>query len=666
MATRGLRPAPAHLLFAVVLLAAGVAYWPGLSGAFLFDDFANLPALGRYGGVRDWDTLTWYLTSGIADPTGRPVALLSFLLDARDWPADPWPFKRTGLLLHLGNGLLLLAVLVALGRRLDADMHRVRMAALLAASLWMLHPLWASTVLYVVQRQAMLAACFVLCGIRAWIAAVDAFRGGRHRRGWLFALLAVPVCGLLAGLSKANGFLLPLLLVVLHLTVLRAPDRPRAERIATAALAWLPAMLVVAWLAWTALDTGLDGRAGRAWTLDERLMSQPRALWDYLHQLFVPGLDATGVFADGFAVSRSWTDPATTLPAMVGLAALVAVACALHRRRPVLAAAVGFFLAGHAMESSVVMLELYFEHRNYLPSMLLFWTLAWACTAPSAHRRWWIAGLAAHAALFLLATAVQARLWADPLALARAWAMQNPLSARAQANAALAERAAGQPDAADARLDALARRSPHEPQYVLNLLDLRCATRRATQADVDRSIVALRNGGGLALDMSYHWLVRTVTPGSGAACSALPDGQMRRLHAAALAGLTPEPSIETQSRTRNLSARLVMREGRCADALADFDVRNRLQPRPEFVQEQVGLLATRCGAGTALRHLDRYLDAGAPAARAPNAALRLRDLLMRDFWARYWAGMRVTLREEAASAPPGGSGTAGTTPTPGR
>ncbi len=72
-------------------------------GDFLFDDFGNLPTLGATGPVDNWPTFWRYLTSGIADPTGRPIALLSFLADAQNWPTDPYPFKRTNLLLHLIN-----------------------------------------------------------------------------------------------------------------------------------------------------------------------------------------------------------------------------------------------------------------------------------------------------------------------------------------------------------------------------------------------------------------------------------------------------------------------------------------------------------------------------------------------------------------------------------
>src|SRR5688500_16502326 len=96
----------APLAFAGVLLLAFLAWRPGLSGGFLFDDFVNLPALGAMGPVDNAATFWRYLTSGSADPTGRPIALLSFLVDANDWPADPAPFLRTNLLLHMGNGAL--------------------------------------------------------------------------------------------------------------------------------------------------------------------------------------------------------------------------------------------------------------------------------------------------------------------------------------------------------------------------------------------------------------------------------------------------------------------------------------------------------------------------------------------------------------------------------
>ena len=142
------------------------AYAAGLQGGFLFDDWVNLNALGATGPVDNWPTLLRYISSGAADPTGRPLALLSFLIDARDWPADPAPFLRTNLVLHLVNGVLLFALLRLLGTaapsRAGDTARDATGPALLGAAAWMLHPLFVSTTLYVVQREAMLSTLFVV------------------------------------------------------------------------------------------------------------------------------------------------------------------------------------------------------------------------------------------------------------------------------------------------------------------------------------------------------------------------------------------------------------------------------------------------------------------------------------------------------------------------
>ena len=99
------RPGTAYAAAAwlLLLVAAVFAYAPGLGGPFLFDDFPVFGQLGRYGGIDDWETFRAFVLGGTSGPTGRPVAMLSFLIDGSNWPADPWPFKRTNLVIHLAT-----------------------------------------------------------------------------------------------------------------------------------------------------------------------------------------------------------------------------------------------------------------------------------------------------------------------------------------------------------------------------------------------------------------------------------------------------------------------------------------------------------------------------------------------------------------------------------
>ena len=298
-----IRSIPPGFLLCIVLLLAWAAYHPGLSGGFIFDDLGNLPALGAFGPVDNATTFWRYITSGSADPTGRPLALLSFLIDADNWPADPYPFKRTGALLHLLNGFLLYVVLAQLGKFLgEADPER-RFAAVLGAALWLLHPLFVSTTLYIVQREAMLPTTFVLLGLSGYVYGRGLAARGRMA-GVALAAVSVCLCTALAILSKANGALLPLLAWIVDAVLLRphVVMHPRTRKVfalVRASVLVAPSVLLLAYLAykgWSGLTVGI--LAERPWTLGERLLTESRVVMEYLSLLWIPRPYSSGLFND--------------------------------------------------------------------------------------------------------------------------------------------------------------------------------------------------------------------------------------------------------------------------------------------------------------------------------------------------------------------------------
>ncbi len=199
---------------------------------------------------------------------------------------------------------------------------------------------------------------------------------------------------------------------------------------------------------------------------------------EYLWLLVLPRSVSTGLYNDAYQASTGWLRPLSTLPALLFVVALAALAWIRRRRSPALSAGLLFFLGGHLLESSVVPLELYFEHRNYVPAMLLFWPLARALFAVPMRR-----GLQLAVAMLLLAwfgatTFQRAVLWGQPERLAALWAMQNPQSSRAQATIALLETSAGRPEQAVQRLGPLWARHPHDLQLALNHVNARCAQGR--------------------------------------------------------------------------------------------------------------------------------------------------------------------------------------------
>jgi hypothetical protein len=471
------------LILSLLLAATWMVYSPGLHGGFLFDDFGNLPGLGATGPVDTWPTFWRYITSGIADPTGRPLTLLSFLLDAHNWPADPYPFKRTNLVLHLLNGALLYALLSRLGSALAIEPKRCRNAALLGCALWLLHPILVSTTLYIVQREAMLPATCVLAGLLLWLHGRSQLAAGRIGVGLLWSIVGLGGFTVLGVLAKANGALLPLYALLIEV-ILLAPRQPlpsgraqRVQRVFLGVFAVLPSTLIGSYLVWIGVHGMIiGGPASRPWTYAQRLLTEPRVLVDYLQLLWLPRPFSSGLFNDQYIASTSLWHPLTTLPALLLVLTMIFGAWRLRRRCPALALAILFYFAGQLIESTSIPLELYFEHRNYIPALLMFWPLGlWLADLRSLPtlKRLLICVLPLALALM---THARAEVWGNVDTQAEIWARINPASPRAQANAAQIEMQHGHPRHAIRRLETLLKDQPDQAQLIFNLIGARCMT----------------------------------------------------------------------------------------------------------------------------------------------------------------------------------------------
>lgn len=684
------------LLFAGMLLVLAVwAYAPGLHGGFLFDDFGNLPAIGATGPVDTWATFWRYITSGAADPTGRPLALLSFLLDARDWPAAPYPFKRTNLFLHLFNGILLALLLRRVGRGLlrPALHGRSDLAAVLGGALWLLHPLLVSTTLYIVQREAMLSTSFTLLGLLLWLHGRHAMLHGQPRRGLCWIAAGLGGCTLLAVLSKANGLLLPALALVIEYVWLQrcndslyckapapssaGPGLARARLIYRRCMllfGWLPSLMLGGYLVRSGWNGLVDGSpALRSWTLGQRLLTEPRVLMEYLDLLWLPRPFTPGLFNDQVQASTSLWSPATTLPALVAVLGLIAGAWCWRRKFPALALAILFYFVGQAMESTTLQLELYFEHRNYLPAVMMFWPLAmWLCgvslreptvatpspTLPPAIRPGsnnpgratllkgtlvitLLAGLA-------LMTHSRAALWGNIHEQGLLWARLNPDSPRAQANAALLEMAAGSPQQAITRLTAALPTEPDQVQLSFNLIGAHCMLGSVPASDFElarRAIARTRDPGTLLV----HWFNSSI--------AAATEGRCHGLDLAALdtlldAGLVNKKLSQVGGRHQDLlylKGHIALARHDPARALSDFNTALDLDVRPGAALNQAALLGAAGYPKEGLAHLDHYQTLQTPHVGPASGMpwLHAWVLQRQDYWPKEIRRLRDTLQEDA-------------------
>jgi protein O-mannosyl-transferase len=473
------------------LLLAWVAYLPGLSGGFLFDDYPTIEQLGTFGGVTNLDNLYSYIKGGTSGPTGRPLSLLSFLINDNNWPSDAASFKYTNVLFHLLTGLLVFWAGYRLLLQIGRSQTDATLVALLAAGIWLLHPYLVSTTLYVVQRMTQLAALFALAAIVAYLHG-RSLLPRRPRAGLVWITLALVLGTGLATLSKENGALVPVLILVMEWSLARHWVTPGPRLWWRIPFLWLPTMAILGYLGKRLLGDG--SLPTRLFTLEERLLTQPRILWEYLHHLFFPRIQTRGLYQDGYQFSTGLLMPWTTLAAILGLIALVAAAVWARRRYPLVTLAILFFLAGHLIESTTIGLELYFEHRNYLPAAFLFLPVAAGLVALRHQLRpaVWAVVLLTPVLMLSVLTHQRASLWGDTATLLAVWAHNSPESPRAQSSIAQTLHNQGDTLGAILFLEEASARLPHSALLSIRLLVHHVAAGSATESDFQRAISLAR------------------------------------------------------------------------------------------------------------------------------------------------------------------------------
>lgn len=419
----------AFLFISLLLVGTIAAFWPATTGGFWFDDHSTLEHLAQDGAVDDVESLKNFVFGGTTSPIGRPVSLLSFLLDAQTWPAEPAAFKYSNLMFHCLNGILLFGLLLSLLKMIGQTRSQALGIAFFGAAIWSIHPIQVSTVAYVVQRMTELSALFLLLSIWCYI-------HGRQMlwhspaRAYYWMTLGMGGFGLLSILSKENGLLIPLLILILEATLLNRMARPDHWKYWAIPVLGLPVFILLGYFGYIAANHEAF-YINRSFDIVERLLTQSRVIFDYLASLLWPSR-TPALFNDNFSISRGLFDPISTALSIAIILTGTVWAWVKRRDVPFISFAILWYLGAHLLESTVVALELYFEHRNYIPLIGPTLALAYYLHRLIQHRP--KPGLALTgiliATLFSLSWQSSST-WGDDHRLTETWLKDNPSSIRA-------------------------------------------------------------------------------------------------------------------------------------------------------------------------------------------------------------------------------------------
>ncbi len=409
----------------LVAFPAFLIYQNGLSGGFHLDDIPNLKSLS---GVNE-EGLGAYIRSAPVGGLGRPISYLSFYLQRADYPAKPKSFLVVNLAIHLLNSILLYFLVVLLAR--ERKVANPAFFATAVAMLWSLLPVHVSTVLYVVQRMTLLSTFFVLLGVVGYVYERVSVRSLSVKTYLSLSFF----CGVayLGVFAKENAALAGLFFACIELFFLRSV-RPSPNFLWRFVVFLLPAIALFIYLISIANVGGQYG--GREYTLWERMLTESMILWDYVKIILFPGFGDFGFFHDDFPVSRGWGWSEVLSVSSWGVVILWAIGLVGRWGKPI---AFGFlsFLSLHLLESTIVPLELYFEHRNYLPSVGLVVGVAfflyrfWVSLKNRLYVFLFYGSVAIYFLWIALVALVEIRAWGDPVRFSVEAFYRHPTSPRA-------------------------------------------------------------------------------------------------------------------------------------------------------------------------------------------------------------------------------------------
>ena len=356
-----------RLLLLLLPLLLLITYSHTLHSPFVFDDIAHVsenPAIQ----IKDLSFENIRKAASESPLSARPVSYISFAINYFFHGHEVYGYRLVNLVIHMLNGLLLYLFLMNTFK-LPVLQDRIKQpfwTAYLATLIWVIHPLQVQSVTYIMQRMNSLATLFYMLAFLCYLKA----RLSSSKRRWLCAIASF-ISGFLALSSKEIAVTLPFFILLYEWMFFQDMDFVWLKRntIVLFGVSFLLMVMVFIYVGRNPWQIISAGYVGKDFTLWERLLTEPRVIFHYMGLFLFPHPDRLTLLPQ-FQVSTSLIEPWTTLPAIPLTWLIVSISLTMAKEFRLVSFCILWFLGNLVVESSVVPLEIIFQHRTYLPSML--------------------------------------------------------------------------------------------------------------------------------------------------------------------------------------------------------------------------------------------------------------------------------------------------------
>lgn len=554
---------------------------PAIRGFEYFTDFDKVRALPIWNDIKNNFAL-------------RPVVYLTFALNYRLGGLDEFGYHLVNIAIHLINAVLvyLLARVTlqraALPRPEGGEPRVYGLIPLLAALLFVAHPLQTQAVTYINQRFTSLATLFYLSALLLYVAARTAKAPASR---WLccgFSLLVT----LAAMKTKEDAFTLPLMLLLYDLFFLEGRLRQRLLGLAPFFLALLVIPGTLIWL--VATDGVDDPRTSVEQSVNlanfsgvgqwDYLKTQFGAIITYLRLLLLP---VGQNLIPAYPLAQSFFEPKIIgsfllLLVLLGGGIWLGLRSFKAQQRSagrLIAFGILWFFVTISMSSSIIPLDaMLLEYRVYLPSFGVF--VAVAVAAATAVDRGWISyrvfigGAVVTISLLSVVTYARNDVYTDKVRILQDVLAKNPSALPARIGLAYTFLELERFDEAIVELSGILQAIPNDPNMIANLGHALYAKGRT-----DEAVGLYRRALEISPDNAYaHGNLGFAYLDMGLAAAAETE-----LHNA----LAIDPHFGA---ARQRLAVLYEEQGRIAEAIEQYRALLRSYPDNRYMAEKLRML----------------------------------------------------------------------------
>jgi tetratricopeptide (TPR) repeat protein len=396
-----------------LLLVVIAGYFGTLDHSFHFDDKGNI---WNNHFIQISNISISELKSAAFDSLNhdRPVANISFALNYYFHGLEVKGYHIVNIVVHLLAGIMLFYFVKT---TLDIPLVRKKygepgVIPLFTSLIWLAHPLHIQSVTYIVQRMNSMAAMFFIMAMLFYVK--GRLTPEKVKKVLFFAISFI--AGLLAVGTKQNTATLPLFIFLYEWYFFQdlRLKFSRQQLLWIAAIGCLFVFVLYLFLGSSPLNRLFPSYADRPFSMAERVLTQPRVVLHYISLIFYPEPGRLNLDYD-FPLSYSLVSPPTTLLAILAIIGMLGLAIYSAKNNRLYSFCIWWFLGNLVIESSTIPLEIIFEHRTYLPSMMVILLLVLFLHQTVRKRRALIACLVAVALLFSYWTYERNKIWKDEL-----------------------------------------------------------------------------------------------------------------------------------------------------------------------------------------------------------------------------------------------------------